>query len=58
MKLGPGLLVSGRGASGLLRIAPNYGSASQWTVVYLLSLGKGAGRWAFCVSCNWHSSQG
>lgn len=42
-KLGPAAFwASGRGASGLLRIAPSHGSASQWAAVHLPGPGPGS----------------
>lgn len=47
---------SGRAASGLLRIGPDHGSASQRGAVCLPGMGQGACR-PFYVSCGWLSPQ-
>lgn len=47
---------SGRGASGLLRIAPNHGSASQRAAVCLPGTGQGACL-PFYASYSWYSAQ-
>lgn len=56
-RLGPAACqASGRAASGLLRIGPDHGSASQQGAVCLPCMGQGACR-PFYVSCSWLSPQ-